>query len=348
MFSIGNENGPASKCIFTHSVLPEHIDERHPPTKKKPFATITELPFAHTASADLILPREVHEAVKQQLDGNVGSFQYARVYMTLGEIVEGDFFNDYIKTGNVLMISEGRRGVDNTFSLREGVLRLDLDRPTYERCGLEGKPVRHPGRKHTKERYAVELELRKPSMLHGKKGFERIVWAFKNVLNHSLAWLFHDLNSPREVRGPISTHQPHCFTSSPEATVIPHTKLPALTSIPDLCDAEYGAEVLEWFGMVSLSSPRIDAHDSVDSFLSRYEVPMPYKRDGDADSPAVEAIVRLRWRGLVPAPFLLRLWLTVREEVGERWMALSVAGFRQDVYTMLGIGARDVLAWECK
>lgn len=32
-------------------------------------------------------------------------------------------------------------------------------------------------------------------MLHGKKGFERIVGAFKNVLNHSVAWLFYDLGS---------------------------------------------------------------------------------------------------------------------------------------------------------
>lgn len=32
-------------------------------------------------------------------------------------------------------------------------------------------------------------------MLHGKKGFERIVWAFKNVLNHPVAWLFCDLTS---------------------------------------------------------------------------------------------------------------------------------------------------------
>lgn len=39
----------------------------------------------------------------------------------------------------------------------------------------------------------IELNLRLPSMLHGKKGFDRIVWAFKNVLNQSLAWLFCDL-----------------------------------------------------------------------------------------------------------------------------------------------------------
>lgn len=29
-------------------------------------------------------------------------------------------------------------------------------------------------------------------MLHGKKGFERIVWAFKNVLDSAVTWLFYD------------------------------------------------------------------------------------------------------------------------------------------------------------
>jgi hypothetical protein len=41
----------------------------------------------------------------------------------------------------------------------------------------------------------IELNLRLPSMLHGKKGFDRIIWVFKNVLNQSLAWLFCDLES---------------------------------------------------------------------------------------------------------------------------------------------------------
>lgn len=77
--------------------------------------------------------------VRKELDGTVGEFHYARVYMSLGEIIEGDFFNHYIKTGeskqyyydgnssilscltgNILMLSEGRRGIDNVFSLREG------------------------------------------------------------------------------------------------------------------------------------------------------------------------------------------------------------------------------------
>lgn len=41
----------------------------------------------------------------------------------------------------------------------------------------------------------VELNLRLPSMLHGKKGFQRIEWAFKNVLNNPVTWLFFDLGT---------------------------------------------------------------------------------------------------------------------------------------------------------
>jgi ribonuclease P/MRP protein subunit RPP40 len=41
----------------------------------------------------------------------------------------------------------------------------------------------------------VEIELRLPSMLHGKKGFDRIVYAFKNVLNTPVTWLFCDLGT---------------------------------------------------------------------------------------------------------------------------------------------------------
>lgn len=81
-----------------------------------------------------------------------------------------------------------------------------------------GKPIRSGGRKHEKSRYresnyaaplpsesvsadvvtniVVEINFRLPSMLHGKKGFERIAWAFRNVLNASVTWLFCDLAAP--------------------------------------------------------------------------------------------------------------------------------------------------------
>ena len=72
--------------------------------------------------------------------------------------------------GNILMISEGRSGTDNVFSLRDGLyfnpivigiqltltpgtLRLELGRELLERTGLTGKPIRSGGRKHAKERF---------------------------------------------------------------------------------------------------------------------------------------------------------------------------------------------------
>lgn len=49
----------------------------------------------------LVLPEEVFEIVRQELDGDVGTVRYSRVNMSLSEIISGDFFNQYIKTGTI-------------------------------------------------------------------------------------------------------------------------------------------------------------------------------------------------------------------------------------------------------
>jgi len=53
------------------------------------------------------------------------------------------------------MLSEGRPLVDNVFSLHDGILRLELDRPTYEKCGLQGKSIEDGGKKHQKARWGA-------------------------------------------------------------------------------------------------------------------------------------------------------------------------------------------------
>jgi len=69
------------------------------------------------------------------------------------DLISGDFFNSYIKAGNVIMLSEGRSGTDNVLSLSDGVLRIEVDKPTYEKLGLEGQVVGGEGRKHVKARF---------------------------------------------------------------------------------------------------------------------------------------------------------------------------------------------------
>ena len=66
------------------------------------------------------------------------------------DLISGEFFNSYIKVGNVVMLSEGRSGTDNVLSLSEGVLRIEVDKPTFEKLGLEGKAVNGEGKKHVK------------------------------------------------------------------------------------------------------------------------------------------------------------------------------------------------------
>jgi ribonuclease P/MRP protein subunit RPP40 len=106
---------------------------------------------------------------------------------------------------------------------------LFLDKESYERAGLVGKPDGVKGKRGTKPRWSehiltasfsalslpseiivVEINLRLPSMLHGKKGFERVVYAFKNVLITPVTWLFSDLGSVGKI--PENKVSPFNFT----------------------------------------------------------------------------------------------------------------------------------------
>ena len=71
------------------------------------------------------------------------------------DLISGEFFNSYIKAGNIIMLSEGRSGTDNVLSLSDGVLRIEVDKPTFEKLGLEGRAVGGEGKKHVKARFGM-------------------------------------------------------------------------------------------------------------------------------------------------------------------------------------------------
>ncbi|KAL8854565.1 MAG: hypothetical protein Q9221_000600 [Calogaya cf. arnoldii] len=172
MFNVLRKESPTSKVYVSQGQLSNKFDFGQPPSKKKPFSTILNQPFTH--SAQVILPEELYESVWKDVSNKLQRLEYSRVIMSLSALLEGDFFNTYIKSGH---------------------LRLEIPKDEYERAGLVGDAIRDAGRKHVKTRYAIELNLRSPSMLHGKKGFERVVWAFKNVLTSAVTWLFYNFES---------------------------------------------------------------------------------------------------------------------------------------------------------
>lgn len=48
---------------------------------------------------EVILPEGTYNKLKNTLHGGVKNPQYARVFMSLSSLLEGEFFNRYIKTG---------------------------------------------------------------------------------------------------------------------------------------------------------------------------------------------------------------------------------------------------------
>ncbi|KAI9794692.1 MAG: hypothetical protein M1833_007408 [Piccolia ochrophora] len=306
MFGFSDEERPSTKCYVTHGALPPTIDPQHPPLKKRPCATILSHKLCH--SAELILPEEVYDAVWAELNGKLADARYSRLTCPLEALLQGDFFNTFIKTGNVLMISEGRAGVDNTYSLCDGVLRLSLDKETYERAGLVGKPSGTAKMQRKKGRWGIEIDLRLPSMIQGKPRFGKILWACKNVLNNPMNWLFCDLSPSEASQMALALLQPSERVCSPQVQGAACTLVPPLEPPPrdgdngeeDLRD--YAVDFIEWLGMVSLDSPRISSSDDIDPYLSRYEVPGGESRTG-------KALVRVVWRGLLASGWINKLWL---------------------------------------
>lgn len=84
-----------------------------------------------------------------------------------------------------------------------------VDKETYERAGLVGKPHGGKGNREGKPRWSknplspsctrhasnassqvVRYDLKAPAMLHGKKAFDRLLYACKNVFPTPLTWLY--------------------------------------------------------------------------------------------------------------------------------------------------------------
>lgn len=169
-------------------------------------------------------------------------------------------------------------------------------------------------------------------MRHGKKLFEKIVWAFKNVLNKAVMWLFYDQdqNSSTQQRkhalmqsclirkeqsfkahgslgnnaGPILRHHPTSLTCEPIVTQIPSTTIPVLrsasTGAPRADFADWATETIEWHGLVTLKSPQTGLYHEIDPYLSRYSVP-------HNDAATAADIMLVRWSGLITAKWVRQM-----------------------------------------
>ncbi|CAN8101714.1 unnamed protein product [Discula destructiva] len=336
-----------------------HLEPKQLPTawakKGKPWSTILAQDFIRRI--DLVLPQESWELIRERLLG-MQTPAFARVTMSLADVLRGDFFAEYIKIGDVIMLSHGRRDIDNVFTLKDGRLTMYLDKGTYERAGLVGKPYGAKGNRGLKPRWVVEYDLRSPAMFTGKKGFDRLVYAARNVLDMPVTWLFCNVAQKLPSPDPLDGFNPIRCTANPTAStdfdvVVPPLQPPSAlftdTDTQDLPDAV--GEMYEWLSLMRLQSPRISSTDSIDPYLSRYRVP------GEADEQSPAKLCVVTWEGLL-APCFARQTLveTILGLPSRGWFSMTVSTFSK---TLLGDAAEvtflrppkcpgEFLQWEIK
>lgn len=85
-------------------------------------------------------------------------------------------------------------------------------------------------------------------------------------------------------------------------------------------------DIYEWLSLVRLQSPRISPQDSVDPFISRYQLPT------EASEQNSTHICTITWQGLLPPAFAQTLLVDVILRLPSRdWVALSVSSFSKGV-----------------
>jgi len=188
---------------------------------------------------------------------------------------------------------------------------------------------------------AIEIDLRQPSMVSGKKGFQKIVRAFNDVLNSSLSWLFCDFRSPMIHDGPICAFQPKVFELRCVGVTMDEIATPEFPDSLNSDDPISATELLEWLSLVSLASPRVQGTDQVDPILSRYSTP----QFDDRVTLGMQTLKRYRCHGFIPAPYILKVLFVSFKSTGDKWFALSAKSFTNEAYTILKNGNR-LFAWE--
>ena len=98
-----------------------HLDPKQPPVRRKPYAAILNQDFIYKArwpwiqdefgwyvfvhwKAELILAEELYELIKTDFFKEQTSHIYSKVILPLKALLEGEFFNEYIKKGKIIIL----------------------------------------------------------------------------------------------------------------------------------------------------------------------------------------------------------------------------------------------------
>lgn len=112
------------------------------------------------------------------------------------------------------------------------------------------------------------------------------------------------------IERPIAKLHPVTTLITPQKRTTEGVSLPEIdpTASMESDDAfeDWAIEIYEWLSLVGIESPRVLAEDSIDLYLSRYQIPFSH-----SDSPRNFSMVCLTWKGLLPADWVRGLFTQI-------------------------------------
>jgi ribonuclease P/MRP protein subunit RPP40 len=125
----------APKCFVTYGSM-GHTDTKQLPRRSKPWSNLMGLDFIHRVSqptwihgadrrshcggkVDVILPQEIYETLRHQLVVETPPPSYYRVTMSLEQVLQGNFFTEYIKRGQYPLNDRSSSSLTVSFTVRE-------------------------------------------------------------------------------------------------------------------------------------------------------------------------------------------------------------------------------------
>ncbi|CAG8524033.1 10181_t:CDS:10 [Funneliformis mosseae] len=263
------------------------------------------------------------EQIPNSLDSE---FFYYKVDLPLSWFIDTNFIQNYVKAGRVVALSL-TEGIDiaNVIALDfSGNLILNLTKDTYEELGLDGHSTKFGP---NKQRFVVQIDLKRRSLIPGKKGYERIKWCFNNTLTKKFTFLMSFVKSTEkktcEIDFPSSFNAKKLLGKFDFNPIHKGILIPDLSIIKNISNESQwrldAVEIYDWIGMNSIQAQRIQSHDQVDPYISVYKPPEPYS-DGNGSF--------IKWSGFIPSSTIKELFDSVFKDDKISWAIINVWGFK--------------------
>lgn len=85
---------------------------------------------------------------------------------------------------------------------------------------------------------------------------------------------------------------------------------------------DFATETYEWLSLIRLQSPRVEAGDAIDPYLSRYRVP------GDGDPSPHGRVCKITWQGFFTSNWVRGVLIDALAALPSRtWFSMSATSF---------------------